>query len=474
MLNLASFLLTRGERCDIVDTAFEEVDWNKIKQGHYFLVGISILIGDFMKNARELSAKIKEIAPDLPICLGGVMASLVPGQLLSDYNVDFVIRFEGEYSLFELVRCLKGKGSLKNIRGLSYKKGSAVVNNPPRTLETNLDNFPVPRWSLFGSNINQKQMPYYFSIMTSKGCPFKCSFCYNHSVDEEIRNECPVWRCRTADHVIAELKRIHKSTNTRVFTFGDDNFLVEQERALKIFNFMKENNFYVEQCIAHVNNLSDGLIDAMEGVVQTVIYAIESASPALLKLLNKNIDLSRIPDTNEKLFDKSVTTIHNFIVGLPTETDEDLRLNVELMLKLKKINPYVRAVAFLYLPLPFTPLNSYIENEMGLPLPHTLRDYEEATFDSGTEQGRKFRPWLSKEKYDFLHKYCLVFDDAFRTNNMSLSSQSEELLAANPKLKDVFRGIKEASRPKAFYAPYVLDRVLSNEKVALTNLKELI
>lgn len=473
LLNLASFLLERGYKCDIVNIAFEEIDWDKIRKGNYFLVGISIFIGEFMKNAKEISAKIKEINPSLPICLGGIMASLFPKEILKEFDVDFIIRYEGEYGLFELVQFLNEKGSLKNIKGLSYKEGDNVINNPPRFLESNLDNFPVPNWDLFREYCNQRQLPYYFRIMTSKGCPFKCSFCYNHSIDEEIRDKSPVWRYRTAEHVIAEIESIYNLTKTRVYTFGDDNFLIKKDRALKIFTYLKNNNFYIEQCIAHMNNLTDEIIEAMEGVVQTVIYALESASPRLLKLLNKNLDLNKVADINKKLFDRRITTIHNFIVGLPTETDEDLRLNIKLMMQLKKINPYVRALNYMFLPLPLTPLSSYIENEMKLTLPHSLKDYEDASFDSGREEGRKFRPWLSRERYDFLHSYCLVFNDVFQINNINLSQQSLKLLASDPKLRQMFKDIEKVNKPKVYYMPYALDRVLNNEKIILSDLNKI-
>lgn len=473
LLNLASFLLKKGYECDIVDTAFEEIDFNKIKAGDYLIVGLTIFIGEFMKNAKEIAAKIKKINPSVPVCFGGAMASLFPEKILKEYDVDFIIRHEGEHTLFELVQFLNKEGSLEHINGLSYKKGGVVINNSPRFLENNLDNFPIPDWGLFGKNCNQKQIPYYFRIMSSKGCPFECSFCYHRSTDEEIADKTLRWRCRTAEHVIAEIENIYRLTKTRVYSFGDDNFLVNKDRALKIFNYMKEHNFYIEQCIAHMNCLTDEIIDAMGGVVQTVIYAIESASPRLLKLVNKNLDLNKVLEKNKKLFDKNITTNHNFIVGLPTETDEELRLNIEFMMRLKEINPYVRCLTYLYFPLPFTSLNSYIKNEMKLVMPSSLKDYEDASLDSGTEEGRKFRPWLSKERYDFLHSYCLVFDDAFQTNNMGLSERSLKLLGDSPKLRQMFKDIEKVNRPKVFYRPYILDRVLNNEKIILMDLKKI-
>jgi len=303
--------------------------------------------------------------------------------------------------------------------------------------------------------------------MSSKGCPFNCSFCYKYSIDKEIRTKSPIWRYRSAEHVLAEMDQLNRLNGTIVFTFGDDNFFVKKNRAIEIILLMKQKGYYIEQCIGHLNNLNDEVINIMGGVVQTVIYSIESASPRLLKLLNKRVKTDAIPNVNRKLFDKGITTTHNFMVGLPTETDEDLKKNVALMILLKSINPYVRALTYVFLPLPCTPLLYYVEDKMGYKLPNEMNDYERANFDSGKEDGLRYRPWLTKERYELLQKYCSIFDDAFQINNLSLSEGSLSYLNDDPKLKYIFRGIDRVNRPKKFYRPYILDRVLEGDNINL-------
>lgn len=470
LLNLASFLHDRRYECDIVNAGFEEIDWQKIKRGEYFLIGFSVIIGGFLKNARMLAIKAKEVNASVPICFGGIMSSIVPQQILEEYPaVDFIIRFEGEHTLFELCQYLSGIGSLSNINGLSYREDGRILHNPPRFLEHNLDNFPVPKWEILGKNCNKRQIPYLFNIFSSKGCPYRCSFCYKHSIDESIRAKSPAWRCRSAQHVISEIAHIHQLTESTVFTIGDDNFLVRRDRAQEILSYMRNNNFYIEEINTRMEHLNEEIIEAMSGVVQTVIYAIESASSKLQGLLNKNLNLKKIPDINKKLFNKGITTTHNFMIGLPTENDEDLRANVELAMCLKEINPYVRVDLYLYLPLPFTPLSNYIENEMNLPLPNNLSDYESANFDSSCKEGVRFRPWLAKERYEFLHKYSLVFRDAFQINNMELSKESLYFLNSDSKLRELFKGIEKVTKPKIFNRTYVLDRVLEKDHIDLAN-----
>ncbi len=465
-LYLASFLAKKGIESDIIDTVIDEIDLEKIRNNEYDLVSFTVFIGEFQKKARELAGKIKEINPSLPVVFGGVMASIFPGEFLVEYPADYVIRYEGENTLFELVLSFEGKMDISDIRGLSYKRGREIVHNPPRHLEKNLDSFPVPMWELFGPGCNNRQLPYYFSIMTSKGCPFRCSFCYNRQVEEDIQADSPTWRFRSAEHVIAEITSLNALTGTRVFTFGDDNFLVNRQRAMKILDYFRKNQFYIEQCIGHMNNFnSPELIAAMGGVVQTGIYALESASPRLLGLLNKNIKIDQVPHVNKRLFEKGITTIHTFIVGLPTETDTDLAMNVSLMKELKSVNPFVRGQPYLYLPLPNTPLESYIRETMGFDLPRSLRYYENARFEF--DGGEKYRPWIDADRYALLRDYVEIFRDLFQINNIAVSEKSIVTLEENPRLKKIFGDVSAINKPHEKYLPYVLDRVLRNEAIDL-------
>lgn len=472
LLNIASFLDSKGYKCDIIDTVLEseprKAILQRIKNRDYLFVGFSVFVGIFLKNAKELSALIKEFKPDLPIVWGGVEPSIAPGEVLQTYKVDFVVRYEGEYTLFELANALNNGSGFENIDGLSFVKDGEIVHNKPRHLETNLDKFPVPKWELFGEKCNSEQTPYFFRIMSSKGCPFQCTFCYNRSVEESIQKGSPPWRARSAEHVIGEIEHIHRLTGTRVFTLGDDNFLIDKNRAIKIFRYFRRNGFYAEQCIAHLNNLNDEIIGEMAGIVQTLIYAIEATTPKLITLLKKNIDLQKIPPMNKKLYENGITTAHNIIIGLPTEDDSDLRANVELMLELKEINPYVRCAVYIFLPLPQTPLLYFTEKEYNVKISQSLPDFEDAAIDSGIAT-KKLRPWMSDEKFQFLTDYCTIFGSAFRMNNPDLSPEAKELLEKNERLRKLFKGVEKVNHPKGNYKPYVLDRVLRGEKIDLVN-----
>ena len=110
---LGSFLTERGISCDIVDTAIDDINFENVQNGEYGLISFTVFIGEFLKKAKDISDTIKKINPRIPVAFGGIMASIFPEEIFNEYRVDFVIRYEGEYTLYELVRYLEGKQEAK-------------------------------------------------------------------------------------------------------------------------------------------------------------------------------------------------------------------------------------------------------------------------------------------------------------------------------------------------------------------------
>jgi len=454
-----------------IEGDYVELITKKIKENDYVFVGISVIIGKILKNAKEITDLIRQIDSTLPIVWGGKMASISPDECLKQYKPDYIVCFEGEETSLGLANALKNKSSVENIQGISYLKNGKVVKNPPRIPKKNLDDYPIPKWELFGNYFNKKQVPYYFLLMSSKGCPFNCSFCYKHSIDEKVRKKLPPWRARSAQHLIKEIEHIHEKTGSRVFTFGDDNFLVNKKRAIEIFSYLRKKEFYIEECIGHLNCVDDEIIEMMGGIVQTFIFSIETASPGLQKYINKEIDLKSIPGKVEKLYEKGIACTTSFIVGLPTETKKDLRKNVEMMLKLKQTNPFMRGNIYLYFPLPKTKLFDSVEKIYNVKIPTEISELEDANFwvkDTKDPIGKKFRPWIDNERFEFLVKYGIVFNDIFKVNNLKIANEVKELLKEG-EIKEMFEGVENVNHPKTDYKPYVLDKVLNGEKIELIN-----
>jgi len=474
LLYLGSYLSENGYDIDIVDTHLEddyvELIREKIKANNYIFVGITVFIGRFLKNAGEITRLINNVKISLPVVWGGIMPSIMPEACLREYRPDFIVRFEGEKICLELAKAIENKVGIADINGISYLKGDQIINNPASHPVQNLDDLPIPKWELFGQYFNNEQLPYYFQIMSSKGCPFNCKFCYKHSVDVAVRSEISPWRCRSAQHIIKEIEYIHQKTGARVFTFGDDNFLINKTRVLEILDYFRLQGFYIEECIGHINCLNDELINAMAGIVQTFIFSVETASSRLQKYIDKQVDLVSVPAKARKLYEKGIVSNISFIIGLPTEINEDLRANIDFMIKLKGIGPFIRGNSYFFLPLPKTRLYDVVEKLYDVKLPISMVDFEDANFwvkDIEDPVGKKFRPWLSDEQFQFLVHYGLVFNDVFKANNSKINETTRDILGSNHKIRKMFRGVESISHPKTDYRPYILDRLLRGAPINL-------
>ncbi|HQH27231.1 MAG TPA: radical SAM protein [Oligoflexia bacterium] len=178
------------------------------------IVGISSLFSPYFKEVLQTAAAVKERL-NVPVFVGGSHASACPEMMLSDPNIDYLIRGEGERPLVELLRCLQDGGDLRAVPNLGFKYNGSLVLNP---LADNypIDELPAPDLSdLNPEHYLYEKKPLGF-VVTSRGCPYQCSFC---SVHQTFGHVC---RRRNPANVILEIKKRYLS-GVRVFDFEDDN-----------------------------------------------------------------------------------------------------------------------------------------------------------------------------------------------------------------------------------------------------------
>lgn len=351
-------------------------------------IGISVIIGQNLANAREITEWIRKYKPGVKVVWGGVFCSVFPDEVKAEYGPDEV--FAGR-----------------------------------------MDENIIPDYSLLGDAFNKQQIPYYHMVMTSSGCPFSCSFCYNQALEDGSK-----YRLKPSAMVIDELLVMWQTTNTKVFTFGDDNFLTNKKRAIEILDYMRASGWYAEELIGHFNNLDDDIIKAMSGVVGTFIGSVETASPKLQGLLNKSIDLDSVPSKLEKLNNAGIAANVSFMIGLPGEDGNDLEENWFMMEAVKDRAPWTRGQCYLWYPLPKTRLTSLAEEMYNVNLSLPVAEYEKANFwVDDVADGLAHRPYMNGERYNQLVKWGTAFKEEFHYPDK--------------------RG------------PYILDRILSNEKIDL-------
>ncbi|GAG21490.1 unnamed protein product, partial [marine sediment metagenome] len=240
--------------------------------------------------------------------------------------VDVVVIGEGEITFAELLSALENRRPLKDVRGICYKENGKIIKTEGRQF-LDLDKMPFINWDLINA---KKYLDLEIVMVTSRGCPYNCYFCYNQEFNKRR------WRAQSAERVLEEVKRIEKITNNRNLKFHDDNFTVDKERVIKILKGLsKEYSLYIE---ARPDHIEKDFLDALKKFGKVWLFiGVESGSEALLKSMNKMVttDIIRKAFKLTSSYGNILTTA-SVILGLPDETHRE---GLQTIAFVKSLNP---------------------------------------------------------------------------------------------------------------------------------------
>lgn len=311
----------------------------RVADYHPDLLGISALSFE-SQELHELAARVKKSYPEIPIIAGGPYITTATNTAFADQNLDFIARCEGEQTMLELCNYLfKSGGTLKEIPGLGFRESGIAKLNPDRPFLEDLDSLPFPAWDLikvekyfelprFGTTYVHKE---YMSVMTSRGCPFKCTYCH--------RVFGVGFRPRSPENVIQELEILQKQFGIREIFFVDDCFNCKLGRAKEICDLMIARGF--KYSITFPNGLrgdimDEELLDKLKAAgTYRITYAVETASERLQKFLKKNLNLEKVRNIIEMTDRRGILVDAFFMVGFPGETRQEVMQTLDFALNSK-------------------------------------------------------------------------------------------------------------------------------------------
>jgi anaerobic magnesium-protoporphyrin IX monomethyl ester cyclase len=261
--------------------------------------------------------RLVKIAKDLgkTVVLGGPHPTALPEESLSK-DVDVVVRGEGEETIREIC---SGKPN-KNILGISYRDKGKIVHNENRPFITDLDSIPFPARHLFDL---RKYSPEFHrhkfvgDIMTSRGCPFNCNFCYKAVFGRQYRTRHP-------KNVVDEWKIMINDIGYDEIGIIDDNFSANEERAIEICDLICKNNLKVDWCATgglRVDSVSRRLFEAMKkSGCYRIGLGVESGSQYILDKVGKCTKLDQIRNAVKMSKEFGFETYLFFMIGNLEET----------------------------------------------------------------------------------------------------------------------------------------------------------
>ncbi len=278
-------------------------------------------------SVEQASAMLKE-EMNAPILIGGPHATSLPNETLKNPNIDYLIYGEGEETFIDFLRAIENKNDRwEGLQGLWYKEDGHILNNPQRALIKDLDGLPYPARHLFRLN----EYPLYaptgeqmLTVLSSRGCPYNCSFCFKGIVGRTYRQRSP-------ENIADELEYLMQTYGVRNFYFIDDLFTIDVRRLDKILDHFIDRQMDIRwQCLARVDRVNPQLLDKMyQAGCREIHYGIESGNEEVLKKTAKHIDLSRVRNAVTWTEKAGIRAKGYFILGLPGDTEETIEETIE-------------------------------------------------------------------------------------------------------------------------------------------------
>lgn len=269
------------------------------------------------------------------IIAGGPAASVTPEMFPP--HVDCIVQGEGERSIF-----------------------AALEKNAPRVIRSeridDLDSLPPVPWELFAGKPYDFGAPFLsrrpvFTMNTSRGCPFNCSFCSVGSIWGRK------YTAFSAGRVVADIEHVMNEYGARGIYFREDNFTFNRKRAEEISRMIKERNLGIEwACESRVDSLDGDFLETMYAAGLRGLYlGVESGVQRVLDFLNKGITVEQTRRVFGWCRELGIRTAASFVVGAPTETEDELEQTV---LFSKEIQPDI-AWLNVFAGLPYSRLYRY-------------------------------------------------------------------------------------------------------------------
>lgn len=293
------------------------------------VIGFTSITQEF-PTAVRLAKKIRKIFPRLKIFIGGPHASAVPREVLKTNVFDFVIIGEGEITILKLIKELKKPSpNFTKIKGIGFKKGKKISLAPSRARIKNIDKIPFPARHLMPplkaykpTSGAYKNLPI-GTIITSRGCPFKCTFC-----DRNIFGN--ITRLRSPKNTVDEMEILVKKYKAKEIRVWDDTFNIKPERVIQICKLiLKRKLSFTWTCLCRVNFINKKMLSFMKkaGCWQ-ISYGIESGNQEILNRIQKAATLSMTRKAVSQTKKAGIEVKGFFIIGLPDDTPKTIQQTI--------------------------------------------------------------------------------------------------------------------------------------------------
>jgi anaerobic magnesium-protoporphyrin IX monomethyl ester cyclase len=295
------------------------------------LVGFQI----FSMNRVSSFAAVRRLAvekPDIRVVLGGIHVSVLYEQIVTALPWTIAVRGEADEIFPELLTALVDGEDIGSIAGIAFWRDNQVVVTEKRLPVEDLDRLPFPKHEIFFDDEPLRDTAH---VITSRGCPFDCTFCCLKSIS---MRRC---RMRSVESVVSEITRLKQLyPRLRRVQFHDDTLLLNNQRVIAFCKALIAADLGLQFiCSGRIKPVSVEMLSWMERAGFTkLMFGLETGSPALLASIRKKITQADVLAlfTMLKPFNFTVTTF--LMCGFPGENDDTVNETIDLIKRTQHIS----------------------------------------------------------------------------------------------------------------------------------------
>jgi anaerobic magnesium-protoporphyrin IX monomethyl ester cyclase len=379
---IASYLRRQGHQVRLLLSLTPEDLPHQFQTFNPQVVGVGCMTPTF-PQAVAICREVKNRSNAVTV-LGGPHVTALQKEILEvQPEIDYVVVGEGELTITELCQMLEHSDrEASQIQGLVYRTADGTVQaTPRRDLIKDVDSLPFPARDLV--DMSRLGTHKYIDVgrvsatmISSRGCPFKCAFCSSHITMGKV------YRFRSAENVLAEIDELVNRYRVNHIAFEDDTFTLNRDRVETICRgLIKGNHDLTWYCLSRVESMDLELARLMRHAgCRLVSFGIESGNPDILQKIHKKISLPAARQAIEACYQAGLRSQCTFILGFPFDTQKTMADTLHFA---QELSPTI-AIFFALVPYPGTEMYQY--------LPESLRPHR-------AEQWHDFANMINNQGY---------------------------------------------------------------------------
>lgn len=391
-----------------------------VREDGYNVMGVTVMPGPQLVEAVHDTRELKKKHPQVATVWGGYFPTQHSDTVLAADYVDYAVRSQGELTFVELLRTLRDGGDPGAIKGLSWKKNGGapaqIVHNAPREL-TSPDKLPdwpyhrvdMPRY-LNRNYMGARVLEHHSSF----GCPFACNFCAVVSMSNRR------WLPQSPARLESVFRRLHDEYGADAVNLHDMDFFVSEARVAEFSKRILDLDMHwwglgrIDTLLAY----KDETWNAMKASgLKMVFSGAESGSDEILHRMNKGGKASIHATLEYVKRARAVGIVPelSFVMGNPPEPLEDIRVTMEFIREVKRLNPATEIILYIYTPVPLDGNLYNTAREHGFKFPDTLEEWTTGHWKEFSLRRTPGVPWLDRHAMTLVRDFEAVINAYYPT-----------------------------------------------------------